>query len=103
MEWKKGKFIRCVANKDYWGGKPKVDEIIFQDYKNQDTLAQDLKLGAIDLAINIPPAQVKPLQGEAASSPGVLAEGLRLPVVQLLRGPVAGQPRARATSSSARR
>ena len=50
VEWQKGKFIRAVANKDYWGGKPKVDEIIFQVYKNQDTLAQDLKLGAIDLA-----------------------------------------------------
>ena len=29
VEWQKGKFIRAVANKDYWGGKPKVDEIIF--------------------------------------------------------------------------
>ena len=62
VEWQKGKFIRCVANKEYWGGRPKVDEIIFAVYDNQDTLAQDLKLGAVDLAINIPPAQVKPLQ-----------------------------------------
>ena len=66
VEWQKGKFIRAVANKDYWGGKPKVDEIIFEAYKNQDTLAQDLKLGAVDLAINIPPAQVKALQGDPA-------------------------------------
>ena len=95
VEWEKGKFIRCVANKDYWGGKPKVDEIIFQVYKNQDTLAQDLKLGAIDLAINIPPAQVKALKGEAGLDlGGVLAEGLRLPLLQLLRGPVARQPGA---------
>jgi peptide/nickel transport system substrate-binding protein len=65
-EREKGKFIRCVANKEYWGGRPKVDEIVFSVYDNQDTLAQDLKLGAIDLAINIPPAQVKPLQGEAS-------------------------------------
>ena len=66
VEWQKGKFLRCVANKSYWGGTPKVDEIIFQDYKNQDTLAQDLKLGTIDLAINIPPAQVKALAGDAS-------------------------------------
>ncbi len=64
VEWKKGEYIRCVANKDYWGGKPEVDEIVFTDYQNQDTLAQDLKLGAIDLAINIPPAQVKALQSD---------------------------------------
>ena len=63
-EREKGKFIRAEANEDYWGGKPKVDEIIFQVYDNQDTLAQDLKLGAIDLAVNIPPAQVKALKGQ---------------------------------------
>jgi peptide/nickel transport system substrate-binding protein len=66
VEWKKGKYIRCVANKEYWGGSPKVDEIIFQVYDNKDTLAQDLRLGVIDLAINVPPAQVKPLQSEAS-------------------------------------
>jgi peptide/nickel transport system substrate-binding protein len=68
-EWKKGAFVRCVANKEYWGGAPKVDELLFEQYTNQDTLAQDLKLGAIDLAINLPPAQIKPLaatQGLAA-------------------------------------
>jgi len=64
VEWQKGKFIRCVANKDYWGGKPKIDQLVFQVYTNQDTLAQDLKLGTIDLAIDIPPAQVKALQSD---------------------------------------
>ena len=65
VEWQKGRFIRALANKGYWGGAPKADEVFFQLYTNQDTLAQDLKLGTIDLAINIPPAQVKALQGDA--------------------------------------
>jgi peptide/nickel transport system substrate-binding protein len=65
-EWKKGEYIRCVANKSYWGGKPKVDQILFTLYTNPDTMAQDLKLGAIDLAIDIPPAQVKPLRADPA-------------------------------------
>lgn len=69
VEHKKGEYVRCVANKDYWGGAPKVDELVFQLYKNQDTLAQDLRLGTIDLAIEIPPAQVKPLDAE----PGITA------------------------------
>ena len=72
---------RCVPTRSYWGGTPKVDEIFFQLYTNQDTLAQDLKLGTIDLAINIPPAQVKALQGDAGLDVrGLFAEGLRLPV-----------------------
>ena len=51
VEWSKGKFIRLVANKDYWGGAPKVDELIFQNYKNADTMTADLKQGAIDAAV----------------------------------------------------
>jgi peptide/nickel transport system substrate-binding protein len=66
VEWQKSKYIRCVANKRYWGGTPKAEEVFFQLYTNQDTLAQDLKLGTIDLAINIPPAQVKALQGDSS-------------------------------------
>ena len=66
-EWQKGKFVRLVANKDYWGGAPKVDEVIFQLYTNTDTMAQDLKLGTIDGAVDLPTAQFKPL----GTAPGI--------------------------------
>ena len=64
VEWQKGKFVRLAANPTYWAGKPKVDEVIFELYTNPDTMAQDLKLGTIDGAVDIPPAQFKPLGGE---------------------------------------
>ena len=64
VEWRKGKFIRLEANPDYWAGAPKVDEVIFQVYTNPDTMAQDLKLGTIDGAIDIPFAQYIPLSVE---------------------------------------
>jgi peptide/nickel transport system substrate-binding protein len=64
VEWKKGEYVRMVANKDYWRGAPKVDEIIFQTYQNQDTMAQDLKTGAIQSGWNIPSAQVDALNNE---------------------------------------
>ena len=64
VEWKKGKFVRFEANPDYWGGAPKVDEVIFQLYTNPDTMSQDLKLGTIDGAVDIPVAQFKPLSSE---------------------------------------
>ena len=47
VEWKRGEFVRLKANPDYWGGRPKVDEIVFAIYTNADTMAQDLKSGAI--------------------------------------------------------
>jgi peptide/nickel transport system substrate-binding protein len=65
VEWQKGKFVRLKANPDYWGGRPKVDELIFQLYTNPDTMSQDLKLGTIDGAINVPAAQFTQLGGEA--------------------------------------
>jgi peptide/nickel transport system substrate-binding protein len=64
VEWKKGEYVRMTANKDYWRGAPKVDEVIFQTYQNQDTMAQDLKTGAIQSGWNIPSAQVDALNNE---------------------------------------
>lgn len=69
VEWQKGKFVRLEANPDYWGGAPKVDEVIFQLYTNPDTMSQDLKLGTIDGAINVPAAQFTQL----GSEPGLAA------------------------------
>jgi len=61
VEWKKGEYVRMEANKDYFGGAPTLDEVIFQTYQNNDTMAQDVKAGSLDAAWNIPPAQVEPL------------------------------------------
>jgi peptide/nickel transport system substrate-binding protein len=66
VEWKRGEYVRAVANKGYWGGAPKVDEVVWSLYKNQDTLAADLKSGVIQAAWDIPQAQYKGLEGDAA-------------------------------------
>ena len=57
VEWERGKYMRLEANTDYWGGAPKIDEVIFQLYKNPDTMASDLQLGTIDGAMDIPVAR----------------------------------------------
>ncbi len=62
VEWSKGKYIRLVANKDYWGGAPKVDELFFENYKSADTMTADLKQGAIDAAVELPQAQFPSVQ-----------------------------------------
>jgi peptide/nickel transport system substrate-binding protein len=64
VEWQRGKFVRMVANKNYWKGAPKVDEIIFQMYQNPDTMTQDLKTGAIASAWDIPDAQFRALPND---------------------------------------
>jgi peptide/nickel transport system substrate-binding protein len=64
IEFKKGEYVRMRANKDYWKGAPKVDEVILQTYQNQDTMAQDLRAGTIQSAWNIPAAQFDSLDDD---------------------------------------
>jgi peptide/nickel transport system substrate-binding protein len=74
VEWKRGDYVRAVANKDYWRGAPKVDEVVWSLYKNADTMAADLKSGAIQVAWDIPQAQFEPLNAapDLAAIGGVL-------------------------------
>jgi len=68
-EEKKGSYWILEANKDFFLGAPTIDEVIFEQYTNQDTLAMDIKNGALDVAFPLPDAQVKALQ----SVPGLTA------------------------------
>ena len=64
-EFKTGKYTRLVANKDYWGGAPKIDELLFETYTNPYSMVSDLTLGRLDGAIDVPVAQFAQLQGKA--------------------------------------
>lgn len=68
VEWKRGSHVRMVANKDYWRGAPKIDEIFFQVYKNEDTMVQDQKAGAIDACSTVPAVQVDSFRQEPDQS-----------------------------------
>ena len=67
VQWVHGQYIRCVANKSYWAGAPKVDQLIFSLYTDPMTMASDLQSGVIQLAIDLPPAQIKSLQSDRTS------------------------------------
>ena len=53
VEWQRGDFWRLEANPDYWGGAPKIDELVFRTFKNEETLIQALEQGEIDFAYDI--------------------------------------------------
>jgi peptide/nickel transport system substrate-binding protein len=57
-------FVKVVKNQDYYGTKPAVDEYIFVDYDNVDSMAQSLILGEIDGANNLNSAQMKQLEAD---------------------------------------
>lgn len=62
-----GQFIKLKANKDYWRGAAKFDELHFVYFQNSDAAVQALGKGEIDLVNRMAPAQFDSLQGK----PGV--------------------------------
>ena len=64
-----GQFIRFTANKQYWGGAPKIDELVFRVYRNADSLAQALKKGEVDFADNLDASVWESLK----NTPGITA------------------------------
>jgi len=54
-------FVKIVKNEAYFGAQPAVDEFIFVDYENADSMAQALVLGEIDGATNLNTAQIQQL------------------------------------------
>jgi peptide/nickel transport system substrate-binding protein len=63
VEHQKGQFVRLERNPNYWGPKPKVDEIVFRVFTNEDSMAQALRRGEIDFADELGTNVFKSLQG----------------------------------------
>ncbi len=64
VDWVKDQYLRMDANKGYWGGAPKIDEVLFRIYTNQETEAADLRSGSIQYA-DVAPAQYRSFIGKA--------------------------------------
>jgi peptide/nickel transport system substrate-binding protein len=64
VEWKKGQYARLKVNPDYFRGRPKLDEIIFQFYDNDDTMVQALKNGDVDYISGMPINLFKSLKNQ---------------------------------------
>jgi peptide/nickel transport system substrate-binding protein len=46
-QYKRDQYAIMMANKSYWGGAPKIDEVDFVYYQNRDTLVHDLTAGSL--------------------------------------------------------
>ncbi len=49
VEYKQNEFVHLAANKDYFQTPPKIDEVVFQTFQNQDALVQALLTGQVDM------------------------------------------------------
>jgi peptide/nickel transport system substrate-binding protein len=64
VEYKQNEFVHFAAVKDH-PMAPKVDEIIFQTFENNDALVQAIKTGQVDMITEMPATAVESLKGEA--------------------------------------
>ncbi|MBI5951337.1 MAG: ABC transporter substrate-binding protein [Chloroflexi bacterium] len=61
-EYVQSEFIRLAANKEHFATPPKVDEVIFQTFENQDALVQAIKTGQLDMITEMPNTAVVALK-----------------------------------------
>ncbi|MDT0428645.1 ABC transporter substrate-binding protein [Streptomyces salyersiae] len=65
-DYKVDSYVKLKANKDFWRGAPKFDEIVFRYYKDQDAAVAALRKGEVSFVAGSPsltPAQAASLQG----------------------------------------
>lgn len=62
VEWKKDDRITVEANKDYWGGAPKLDRIVFRTIPELATRVSALERGEVDIVDIVPPEEFARLQ-----------------------------------------
>jgi len=61
--YKTDQYVTLKANKDFYEGKPKIDKLILQYFKNDDATIAALRTGQIAYAHNLPAPGWKSLQG----------------------------------------
>ncbi|MEU2425893.1 ABC transporter substrate-binding protein [Streptomyces sp. NPDC007851] len=65
--YKADSYVRFRANKDFWRGAPKFDELVFRYYKDQDAAVAALRKGEVSFVAGAPaltPAQASSLKGQ---------------------------------------
>jgi peptide/nickel transport system substrate-binding protein len=65
VDWVEGEYLILEANKDYWGGAPNFDRVVWQEYATEDAMVQALLAGEIDVVDDVPRTAVTTLEGEA--------------------------------------
>ncbi len=62
VEYKQGEFVHLAAVKDHFLTPPKIDEVVFQTFDNQDALVQALVTGQVDMITEMPNTAVPTLR-----------------------------------------
>lgn len=64
-EYVQNEFVHLTANKEHFSSPPKVDEVIFQTFANQDALVQAIKTGQVDMVTEMPNTAAESLKSDS--------------------------------------
>ncbi|MBX3002067.1 MAG: ABC transporter substrate-binding protein [Caldilineaceae bacterium] len=62
LDYRQNEFVRLGANQDHFLYSPRIDEVIFQTFTNQDALVQAIRIGQVDLITEMPNTAVPALR-----------------------------------------
>jgi peptide/nickel transport system substrate-binding protein len=83
-EWRERDQVILDANPDYWGGKPKVDHLIFKELPDLQAALLALKRGEIQILADLSTQSVPAIRNDPnivfLSQPGLAVSGVALPV-----------------------
>ena len=96
-QYKKDQYAIMTANKNYWGGAPKIDEVDFAYYQNADTMVQEMKSGTLQGCLG---RARRPQYRAAAERPDLQAARLHRPRARRARPSTATRARRWATRCS---
>ncbi|WPD19338.1 peptide-binding protein [Thermaerobacter composti] len=63
-EWTQKQYVTLERNADYWGPEPYIDKVVFKIYADQNTLAQAMLNGEIDVLPGVDVKTLPALQGK---------------------------------------
>ena len=81
VSWVPRTSITFEANKDYWGGAPYLDGVVFKIFADQDAMAAALQTGALDAIVDLSAKSAAALKTDfnvVLGYPGTLTWELRL-------------------------
>ena len=64
VEYKQGESVHMTRYDGYFGTGPKINDVVFQTFSNQDALVQALKTGQVDMITEMPNTAVAGLKND---------------------------------------
>jgi peptide/nickel transport system substrate-binding protein len=83
-KWVRGQYVEVTANQHYWGGKPYLQNIIFDEIPNPATEILSLRTGKVQILTDVAPNEIPQIKSDSSlkllSEPGLDDNAVSLPM-----------------------